>query len=936
MGHKFTPDDDKAMADIFQRVSYDQPAGVDLSKADDSSDIDLTDPDNGLEVLLDEASQMEPASPEFTAKIEHTQRVLAAIRAERDDPRLESLATMLDQMLAVDWTPPDVMDEEAVDLEVDEDDPLLVAAAGSCLPCQDRANFRAEEVDVTASGKWAGVIGLEGTPTGDGRIINPGALRWDTPIPLRFVSSDVGAHDGAETVGRITRIERLHGGRIWASGDFDMESLVGREAHRQVRENLTNGVSMDLDDVSFEVRVTESRADQVVLNTGVSEDGYVVVDAGTPGDEMNVTTDGRIRAATMVAIPAFSDARISLAASAHIDDTSFNWVDDVGGLPSYIKRISKHLREKGMTEGHAIATAVNVVKKMCATGDINFPGKQEVNAGSRAEACAAVADWERKKAQAKATAGHTQGFAFNPKQWRVPRGNGRLSGRWIDMPDGVLDMISGLKNGEGWGDWSNDSKGRLMAAEEALGDARKINDIADPQYRTYVDEAHGELSRVIDNGDGYGDDLEVVMESRDALGAYLEVKDWSGVDLLEAGDDDAVIRGDVPEGDDTLLDSDDKGRDLMSTEGGKEVGGKEYRKDYNRGWGAGLRGSSSALDNADIRREDDGWYDGYYDAAAGRPKRSAEEYRKVGVAPGDDDAYFKAIKTDSDGVKEFVEASKDERRAAMPPLDDEDGQRLIDRLSQPIDADTFEEMAGGSAESHLVDNGDGTYSFTPERQQQHREWIEMYLRTTQAGDPVTPSDDPTYKIMGGGPAAGKSVMQKQTPDLIGNMAVLNADEFKDDIPEYHSTNADKAAAFTHEESSYLVKAATAEGLDRGLDVVLDGTGDSSLNSMLKKIKQARDRGYKVKGYYATIETDEAWRRAQERGERTGRHVPENIVRNTHKEVSVVVPDLVPHLDDFTLIYTEGGGIVVATKGPDGDILPVDPDLYEKFLDKAKE
>lgn len=62
----------------------------------------------------------------------------------------------------------------------------------------------------------------------------------------------------------------------------------------------------------------------------------------------------------------------------------------------------KHLKAKGMAESHAIATAVNVVKKMCASGDTNWPGKQNVKAGSRAQACAAAADWERKKAQAHA------------------------------------------------------------------------------------------------------------------------------------------------------------------------------------------------------------------------------------------------------------------------------------------------------------------------------------------------------------------------------------------------------------------------------------------------------------------------------------------------------------------------------------------------------
>jgi hypothetical protein len=79
---------------------------------------------------------------------------------------------------------------------------------------------------------------------------------------------------------------------------------------------------------------------------------------------------------------------------------AFNWVSKAGGLPKFITRIKKHLEKKGMTESHAIATAVNVVKKMCSSGDTNFPGKQNVSAGSRAEACAAAADWKRKKAKA--------------------------------------------------------------------------------------------------------------------------------------------------------------------------------------------------------------------------------------------------------------------------------------------------------------------------------------------------------------------------------------------------------------------------------------------------------------------------------------------------------------------------------------------------------
>jgi hypothetical protein len=79
-----------------------------------------------------------------------------------------------------------------------------------------------------------------------------------------------------------------------------------------------------------------------------------------------------------------------------------NWVEEQGGLPRYIERIACHVHDKGQPIDIAIAIAVNVVKKMCATGDVNFPGRQNVNPKSRAEACAAVAQWEKMKASAHA------------------------------------------------------------------------------------------------------------------------------------------------------------------------------------------------------------------------------------------------------------------------------------------------------------------------------------------------------------------------------------------------------------------------------------------------------------------------------------------------------------------------------------------------------
>lgn len=177
--------------------------------------------------------------------------------------------------------------------------------------------------------RWAGVIGVEGELTGDGRLIEKNALRWENlPIPFRYVSSDMGMHDGAVVVGQIDKISRGRNGEILGEGTWDPNSVYGQEAMRLVDEGLQTGVSMDLDDVSFEIRVAAELLDEaplggLLLAIGDDEeapalpepdaDGRVKVAEIGSDDEIRVTTSGRIRAATLVSIPAFAGAQIHMA-----------------------------------------------------------------------------------------------------------------------------------------------------------------------------------------------------------------------------------------------------------------------------------------------------------------------------------------------------------------------------------------------------------------------------------------------------------------------------------------------------------------------------------------------------------------------------------------------------------------------------------------------
>jgi hypothetical protein len=197
------------------------------------------------------------------------------------------------------------------------------------------------------SNLWKGVIGIEGTCTGDGRMIEPGALGWqDLPIPIRYVAADKGAHEGAQVVGRILTLAR-DGALIIGTGDFDMGSEIGQEAQRQVALELTTGVSMDLDNISFEFRVSAELMgdpDDAMFDDldyagrarpfaedyppeeadiggpgGAQTDaeqpppgGRVTVAQFAPDDELEVTTSARIRAVTIVSLPAFAECRIGI------------------------------------------------------------------------------------------------------------------------------------------------------------------------------------------------------------------------------------------------------------------------------------------------------------------------------------------------------------------------------------------------------------------------------------------------------------------------------------------------------------------------------------------------------------------------------------------------------------------------------------------------
>lgn len=220
----------------------------------------------------------------------------------------------------------------------------LLAGAG-CLPCETASLTAAVESvpeGPATAVTWSGPIGVEGLLTGDGRFIDANALRWATlPIPLRWVEKDEQmGHAGALVVGRILTLERRGDGQVWGTGDFTMDTPESVKAAAQVDNATKSGISMDLDEVSFEIRVAREllereeeleEADEAneVPEGETDSEGRVTVIAIKSDDEVMAITDARIRAATIVDIPAFEPARITL--DSPLGDTVGTAAENSGG-----------------------------------------------------------------------------------------------------------------------------------------------------------------------------------------------------------------------------------------------------------------------------------------------------------------------------------------------------------------------------------------------------------------------------------------------------------------------------------------------------------------------------------------------------------------------------------------------------------------------------
>jgi hypothetical protein len=139
-------------------------------------------------------------------------------------------------------------------------------------------------------------------------------------------------------------------------------------------------------------------------------------------------------------------------------------------------------------------------------------------------------------------------------------------------------------------------------------------------------------------------------------------------------------------------------------------------------------------------------------------------------------------------------------------------------------------------------------------------------------------EDGTAKPMKGEPEGvmiNPDDLKMQLPEAQDAHMRLNLkDEFGRDIRL--SAGDESWAGAVHEESSLLAKILTRRAMDKGLDIVVDGTGDDTLDKMIGKIKAAKANGYTAIGTYINANPVDAFAGAKTRQFRTKRSVGENI------------------------------------------------------------
>lgn len=196
-------------------------------------------------------------------------------------------------------------------------------------------------------------------------------------------------------------------------------------------------------------------------------------------------------------------------------------------------------------------------------------------------------------------------------------------------------------------------------------------------------------------------------------------------------------------------------------------------------------------------------------------------------------------------------------------------------------------------------------------------------------------------MLGGGPANGKSSLIKSGFLPHPESALkIDVDEIKLMIPEYQYMLAKKetlAAPIVHVESSNIGHDLRQHALRSGYDIVWDGTANENLEHRIEAALEIKNHGHRCRVDYVTLDMALSLQLAEFRYQKTGRRVPESVIKEKSRCIADLVPQLIKHqvFDELYLWDTNIHNqprLILSQKN--GKLEVVDQVLYNNFKMKA--
>jgi predicted ABC-type ATPase len=226
---------------------------------------------------------------------------------------------------------------------------------------------------------------------------------------------------------------------------------------------------------------------------------------------------------------------------------------------------------------------------------------------------------------------------------------------------------------------------------------------------------------------------------------------------------------------------------------------------------------------------------------------------------------------------------------------------------------------------------DGKNNYRSERLALHQKIIDKYLGIFNS---KPKRKVPVVVFMAGGPGSGKSTgmraLDKAGILILRKYTIVDSDAIKELIPEYadfKKFNMKRAASLVHSESSYLKDRIYRLGVEKRVNLILDGTL-SNYNKYKRVISSLKPLGHSVKIIYVKATLPELLRRVDARAKRTGRMVPHSFVKKSVKSIEESVSGLEKMVRATFYIDNERKTKIEKVVFPSGKTI-----IYNTYLDK---